>query len=279
MNEKISQLKVIKQLFYLQKHYLNSLSTNNSYANEYIKIRDIVSKLNISDGFVVDMAASDGVSQSCTLEFFKDPTWSGLALEMDPDKFAKLSFLYANFPNAKLARGRITPHNVVSTLLGFEVPSEFEILNLDIDSYDLRVIDEILKGGFRPKIISMEINEKIPPSVYFTVDYDENHYWKGDHFYGCSLKAASDTIKPFGYILESLIYNNAMFVRADLVGDFFTDVTTEFAYASGYKNKLDRKILFPWNSDVECLLEYSKVESIKFINDYFYKYKGRYTIK
>jgi hypothetical protein len=277
--KKISQLKIIKQLLLLEIHYLKSLFTNSSFANEYPKIKGIVSKLNITDGFVVDMAASDGVSQSCTLEFFKDSTWSGLALEMDPDKFAKLSFLYANFPNAKLARGRITPHNVVSTLLGFEVPNDFSLLNLDIDSYDLYVIYEMLKGGFRPKIISMEINEKIPSSVYFTVDYDEGHYWKGDHFYGCSLRAASETVKPFGYFLESLQYNNAIFVRSDLASHLFNDTSVEAAYEIGYKNKPDRKKLFPWNADVECLLEFSKDDSIKFINNFFSKYDGKYSIK
>jgi hypothetical protein len=277
--KKISQLKIFKQLMLLERHYLKSLSTDSSYANEYLKIKDILSKLNITDGFVVDMAASDGVSQSCTLEFFKDPTWSGLALEMDPDKFAKLSFLYANFPNAKLARGRVTPHNVVSTLLGFEVPNDFSLLNLDIDSYDLYVICEILKGGFKPKIISMEINEKIPSSVYFTVDYDEKHYWRGDHFYGCSLRAASETVKPFGYLLESLQYNNAIFVRSDLADHLFNDTSIEMAYENGYKNKTDRKKLFPWNADVECLLEFSKDDSIKFINNFFSKYEGKYTIK
>ena len=277
--KKISQLKIIKQLLLLERHYLKSLSKDSSFANEYLHIKDIVSKLNITNGFVVDMAASDGVSQSCTLEFFKDSTWSGLALEMDPDKFAKPSFLYANFPNAKLARGRITPHNAVSTLLGFEVPNDFSLLNLDIDSYDLYVINEILKGGFRPKIISMEINEKIPSSVFFTVDYDEKHYWKGDHFYGCSIRAASETIKPFGYILESLQYNNAMFIRSDLASQLFDDTSVEIAYESGYKNKSDRKKLFPWNADVDCLLDFSKDDSIKFINNFFSKYDGKYTIK
>jgi hypothetical protein len=277
--DRLSQLKIIKQLFSLERHYLKSLSLNNSYADEYLKIKDLVSKLNITNGFVVDMAASDGVSQSCTLEFFKDSTWFGLALEMDPYKFARLSFLYANFPNVKLARSRITPHNVVSTLLGFEVPNDFSLLNLDIDSYDLYVINEILKGGFRPKIISMEINEKIPPAVFFTVDYDEKHYWKNDHFYGCSLRAASETVKPFGYILESLQYNNAMFVRSDLASHLFSDTSIEIAYEIGYKKKSDRKKLFHCNADMECLLEFSKEDSIKFINNFFSKYNGKYTIK
>ena len=275
----ISQLKIIKQLLQLEKHYLKSLSQDHSNAGEYPYLKDLVTQLNLTKGFVVDMAASDGVNQSCTLGFFKDPDWSGLAIEMDPEKFSKLSFLYANFPNAKLARGRVTPHNAVAMLSGFEVPLDFSLFNLDIDSYDLYVILEILKGGFRPKIISMEINEKIPPSIYFTVEYDENHYWQGDHFYGCSLKAASDTIKPFGYILESLHYNNAMFIRNDLAGGLFQDTGVEEAYATGYQNKSDRKELFPYNANMDCLFNLSKEESIQFLVKFFSRYEGKYTIR
>jgi hypothetical protein len=32
---------------------------------------------------------------------------------MDPDNFSKLAFVYAGFPNAKLARSRVTPGTVV----------------------------------------------------------------------------------------------------------------------------------------------------------------------
>src|SRR6202043_16319 len=97
-----------------------------------------------------------------------------------------------------------------------EVPSDFTLLNLDIDSYDLHVIGELLKGDFRPKIISMEINEKIPPPLFFSVNFDDAHYWRGDHFYGCSLSAAASVVKPYGYKLESLQSNNAIFVRDDV---------------------------------------------------------------
>ena len=86
----------------------------------------------------------------------------------------------------RLARARVTPLNLVNSQPGNEVPKNFELLNLDIDSYDLRVVETILSSGFRPQIISMEVNEKIPSGIFFTVEYDDEHYWKGDHFYGCS---------------------------------------------------------------------------------------------
>ncbi len=274
-----SKLAIIKQLRTLFKHHTKSTQEKISYAGEYEHLKQILSRMDVNNGYVVDIAASDGVTQSCTLGFFENPNWAGLAVEMDPFKFSKLAFIYANFPNAKLARGRITPNNISFIMNGFEVPHEFTLLNLDIDSYDLYVIDKLLKSGFKPKIISMEVNEKIPPPIFFTVDYDEAHYWQGDHFYGCSLSAASDTVKPYGYILESLQYNNAIFIRSDMANDLFDDLSVETAYDIGYRNKSDRKKLFPWNSNVDCLLDQSTHDSITFLNELFKKYNGKYTLR
>jgi hypothetical protein len=198
---------------------------------------------------------------------------------MDAEKFSMLAFVYADFPNAKLARARVTPLNINALLRGFETPSDFTLLNLDIDSYDLSVMDEILKSGYRPKIISMEINEKIPPPIFFTVNFDEAHRWQEDHFYGCSLTAAAEAVKPRGYKLESLQYNNAIFIRSDLGGDFIRDLSVEAAYDFGYRNRPQRRMLFPWNVDVDHLLECSTEDSIRFLSEFFEKYEGKFTLR
>ena len=150
---------------------LKALAANSdgSFAGEFQYLKQLTEQLTIKTGSVLDIAASDGYSQSSTLGFYRNG-WGGLAVEMDPLKFSTLSFLYADFPKVSLARSRVTPHNVVSMLEAFEV-REIAILNLDIDSYDLSVIEAILSRGYLPQIISMEINEKIPPGVYFAVNF------------------------------------------------------------------------------------------------------------
>jgi hypothetical protein len=234
--------------------------------------------LGLKKGYVVDIAASDGVDQSCSLGFFKDPNWNGLAIEMEPLKFSRLAFLHINFPNSKLARGRVTPLNISALLQGFDVPPEFDILNLDIDSYDLEVLDAMLTFGFKPKIISMEINEKIPPPLYFNVHFHPDHVWQRDPFYGCSLTAAAQVVRTHGYILESVQYNNAVFVRADLAKGKLEDQNVEAAYDAGYRNRPDRARLFPWNEHFDPLLDCPTELAIDFITTYFTKYAGKYTL-
>jgi hypothetical protein len=254
-------------------------SVDSSFAGEYTVLSGLIRALDINSGYVIDIAASDGYTQSSTLGFFRRENWSGLAVEMDPYKFSTLAFLYADFRNVKLVRSRVTPSNIVSLLESCEVPKEVTVLNLDIDSYDLYVIEEMLRAGYKPKVISMEINEKVPPPIYFTVLYEDSHCWQGDHFFGCSIVAASDVVKPLDYILHSVAYNNAIFIRSDIAQNRYSDRSAEDAYNEGYRNKSDRKKLFPWNADVDCLLENSPDDAVRFITNLFQKYEGKYVLK
>lgn len=275
----MSQESIIEDLNKILRTAIQAEFADGSYAGEFDYLDKLISLLGIHGGYVVDIAAADGFSQSSTLGFFKRPDWSGLAVEMDPYKFATLAFIYAAFPNARLARGRVTPSNIKALLECYEVPKNFDLLNLDIDSYDLYVVQSMLAADFRPKVISMEINEKIPPPLFFTVDYDENHYWKMDHFFGCSIQAAANTVKPFGYVLQNLVYNNAIFVRTDVAGHTISDMDVSDAYNRGYKNAPNRTKLFPWNTDVDCLLEYDAKQALHFIETYFKKYEGKYSLR
>jgi hypothetical protein len=269
---------ILYKLYDLMVHFKLSKKIDNSYAGEFLRLKKVIDIFGIKTGFVVDIAASDGVSQSCTLDFFKNNNWDGLAVEMDPKKFYKLSFAYEKFSNTRLFRYKVTPNNVTYILRAAEVPNDFTILNLDIDSYDYFIMKNILESGYKPIIITMEINEKIPPPIHFAVNYTDEHIWSGDHFYGCSLTAAVSLIKPYGYILESLEYNNAVFIRSDYSKDLFEDLDTLFAYNKGYKNKDDRKDLFPWNKDLEYILDTKPEETLLFINKYFEKYIDKFTL-
>jgi hypothetical protein len=238
---------------------------------------EICAELNISNGYYVDIGASDGWASSSTFPFARSPKFSGLSIELDNKKFKKMQYIYKNFKNAHLSKSKVTPVNVLDLLNEFDVPQNFDVLNLDVDSYDLFIIKELLKT-FQPKIVSMEINEKIPVPIYFTVNYDENHSWKGDHFFGCSLQAAHEELSKFDYKLYTVIYNNAIFIPSDMNINFPNFTLSEF-YESGYVNKVDRKEKFSYNSDVDILLKMNLEDSINFINNIFKDYQGKFQLE
>lgn len=254
---------------------LSSAKDDNSFANEYGAIDAVLKNQNIQDGFLVDIGAADGIRQSSTNNFLTRGGWTGALFELDAKSFSKLSTLYSHRDDIRLGKIKVHPNNILSIFAAFEIPREIDFLNIDIDSYDLSVLRCLISEGYSPKVISMEINEKFPPWVAFEVLYDENHGWKGDHFFGCSLRAAVNTLNKYGYELVNLEYNNAIFHVTQSENLNQNHVIAEF-YENGYWNKVDRETLFPWNSDVNSWYGLSDYELKEAIEYKFQKYAGKY---
>jgi hypothetical protein len=251
-----------------------------SFAGEAAEISALLARLGLTCGYAVDIAAADGVTQSCTLALFRDQGWSGLAVECDANKFAKLAYAYASFAQVELAKCKVSPDNIVALLQAHGAPRDLHFVNLDIDSYDLFVVKALLAGGFRPRLISMEVNEKLPPPLYFTVLYSPDHIWQEDHFFGCSAVAAAETVRPFGYILAGQHYNNVFFVEAGLAAKAgIEDRDVGVAYASGYRDAADRESLFPWNADVDAALTMMPNNALAFFEEHFRAYRGKYELR
>jgi hypothetical protein len=261
----------------LRRHAARALTEEQSYAGEAAHLLDVLARCGINTGHVVDIAAGDGVTQSCTLPLFRHPAWGGLAVELDPAKALRLEHAYRRFAGVRVARRCVTPANVAALLHEHDVPAGFEVLNLDLDSWDLQVMEAILQD-FHPMVITMEVNEKVPPPVHFAVRWDPDHVWREDHFYGCSLTAAAALVREHGYVLESLAYNNAFFVRADVAHGRFANQRVDIAWASGYRDRPDRRDLFPWNHDVEHLLHLEPDAVIADLQRRFARYAGRYDL-
>lgn len=264
----LNQIKyVVKQL----RHRLYK-ATNTSYTGEQTVIEKLLRKIPKKNNICVDIAASDGMSQSNTL-FLYEKGWTGLAVECQSDNFAILASHYRRFPGVNLYRGKVFPHNAVSLLQACQIPTNFSFLNLDIDSYDYFVLDQIL-SVYRPQLICAEINENVPPPIRFSVKYASDQAWAGDHFFGQSLSQLEMLCKKYKYSLVELCYNNAFLVPSELRG--FAQMTSEEAYQKGYARKSDRQKKFPWDKDMEALQQMTGVQGVKFLKNKFAKYKGKF---
>lgn len=265
---------MLNQIKYIAKQLRHRLykATNTSYTGEQAVIEKCLRKISKKNNVCVDIAASDGMSQSNTLFLFEQD-WSGLAVECQIDNFAILASHYRKYSGVNLYRGKVFPHNVVSLLQTCHIPRNFSFLNLDIDSYDYYVLDQIL-STYRPQLICAEINENVPPPIRFTVKYASDQAWAGDHFFGQSLSQLDLLCKKYKYSIVELCYNNVFLVPSECPG--FSHLTSEEAYQRGYANKHDRKKKFPWDKDMEGLQEMSAVVGVKFLKNKFAKYKGKF---
>ena len=267
-----------KKISYWKLDRISKKNIDFSGHGETQAVKQYLKNDNLDFNYFVDIGASDGVSSSSTLEFAKMPNWHGLSIEYDDNKFSKLQYVYRKYKNISLANKKVTPDSIVDILLDYEVPKNFSFLNIDIDSYDLEVSKSLFQLGYRPDIVSIEINEKIPPPIYFNVKYDQEHFWHGDHFFGCSLTAAVEEFSKFDYLLAEFRLNNAIFVNLIKFPEL-TPKNASNAYEEGYKSIKNRKELFKYNHDVEILHKLNNDEKIVFINNLFKKYKNMYELK
>jgi hypothetical protein len=269
---------IFLQAIRLVVNKLKIIRADNSYLGEFKLIENTLKTINLSNKYLVDIGASDGITQSSTVKFLTDQDYSGLLFEYNPESFSKLAFLYDSRIDVKLAKNKATPNNIVSLMQGFEVPKDFDFLNLDIDCYDLEVLRSLLQGGFIPKVISMEINPIFPPGIEFEVKFSNDQVWQGDWFFGCSISSAEKALIQFGYLLVKIEYNNAIFIHQLATNRFSKIRSTIELYDEGYRNKFDRKQRFPNGLEVEFLMDGSLFHAFQKINDLFCEYKGKYEL-
>jgi FkbM family methyltransferase len=244
-----------------------------SHLGEENIIEKYLNSIDIVHEYCVDIAASDGLTMSNTYFLFEQG-WSGLAVECDREKFAALASNYIDFSNVSLSKSLVTPDNILSLLEANQVPKDFGLLNLDIDGYDHFILDKILTT-FRPTLICAEINEKIPPPLKFTVNWDSSYVWENNHFYGQSICQLNTLCERYGYALVELYYNNAFLIPKEISS--YPSISPEEAYKKGYLDRSDRKQKFPWNADIEEIYTLSPEQALNYVNNLFSKYHDRFT--
>jgi FkbM family methyltransferase len=103
-----------------------------------------------------------------------------------------------------------------------------DFLSLDIDGNDWHVLP-LFVAGLNPKLVGVEYNAKFPPPLHLVMDYNGNHIWAGDDYFGASLQAWTDLMEKQGYSLVccNLSGANAFFVRKDLSSSFAAYTPTQ----------------------------------------------------
>jgi len=266
---------IVLRILGSNKLQVKETEDTSQYGEQKI-IREILGKMNDVSGsqYVVDVGASNGIEASNTYPLFKNGA-RGLLIEPDPDKFASLADIYKQF-NVNLFRGYATPENILNIFKSCHVPREPTFMNFDIDSYDYFVLQKIFED-YRPNLICVEINEKIPPPLKFAVLYNPDHNYTGDHFYGMSISALGDLCVKYSYDIICLNYINTFIIPHEK-NLHFLPISPEKAYNSGYRERKDRKEKFPWNSNMEELLNMNPEEALNFVNKFFSNYGDRYIL-
>ena len=209
---KLVQLPMEKRGIYfpLPFNKIKDKAQFQTFHNEHLVLEKFMKKTNAKiENVFVDIGASDGVDMSNTFNLVLQ-NYKGFCFELDHSKFAKMASIYRDFQDISLFKIKVTPNNVSGILKSLDLPEIIKVLNLDIDSYDYFVLEELL-NDFKFQFLILEINPLFPMSVDFAVEYDELFNWSGNNFHGASVSMFYKLLNKNDY---SLIWIDRSFVLA-----------------------------------------------------------------
>ena len=222
--------------------------------------------VNFNSGFFVDIGASDGITDSNSYKYAHDNNWSGISIEFVKNKYNKL---LVNQPssNVKKVNTKVTPDNIIDILQENKCPDTIDLLSLDIDGYDYYVLESIL-SNYDCRVAILEINEKIPVPIKFSVSYDSDYFWDGTHFYGMSLSKLHELTEKLNYTIVDYLHSNAIIVKNDSLLSNHKKQSIEELYDNGYKK--NQSVQPRHNQNVKYWLDLNPEDAVKEINKFFH---------
>jgi hypothetical protein len=193
-----------------------------SQAGEDGIISEIFNRIGTTNKFFVEFGVGNGLENNSAYLLVKG--WQGYWIE-GSDRFCqsiRQSFedLIAN-QQLTLKNTFITGENIEDLFRKGNVPTELDLLSIDIDGNDYWVWQAIT--NYRPRVVILEYNAIYPPESSWVMQYNPSHQWKYNSHMGSSLKALEKLGDQKGYKLVACSFSgvNAFFVREDLLADHF----------------------------------------------------------
>jgi hypothetical protein len=195
-------------------------------------INEIFCRIGVINRIFIEFGAGNGLENNTLALLFKG--WKGLWIDSSARNIHSIqNKLAKTIKEGKLIaiNDFVTTTNINRLISSNVTEDEIDLLSIDIDGNDFHIFNAI--DGINPRVVVIEYNAKFPPPLLFIMKYDEAFRWKGDDYFGASLKFLEVNMKKKGYCLVgcSLTGVNAFFIREDLVQDKFLEpFTAEFHY-------------------------------------------------
>ena len=179
----------------------------------------------INSGFFAELGVGDGTENNTLL--LSSLGWKGFwvggnNLAFKPPKNEKFLFL----------KKWITAENIVEIFLeGFShfKLKNIDLISIDLDGNDFYILEALLKSKIQPSVLILEYNAKFPPPIKFKIDYNPNHKWEEDDYFGSSLTTLNDLLTSYDYKLvccNSHTGANCFFIKKKF-SKLFKDVPSD----------------------------------------------------
>ena len=115
----------------------------------------------------VEFGAWDGIYLSNTFALVEQG-WNAVYIEGNKERYLDLEMTAKKFSkikaiNAFVARTSDDVNSLDSLLSKTKIPQDFDVLSIDIDSFDCDVWESL--ECYQPKVVIIEINSSIPPGI------------------------------------------------------------------------------------------------------------------
>jgi hypothetical protein len=217
--------------------HADPLSLTRAYAQVYSQngedgiTAEIFRRIGTRDRFFVEIGIESGLQ--CNTRLLLEAGWRGVWLE-GSERMAQEAFQHFRpfIENGalKILFGMIGPENIEAALDQMEVPARFDYLSLDIDQHTHSVWRAMKRQA---RVVCIEQNASIPPSMALEVPFDPKKAWDGSNWFGAGLKAMEliGTAKGMHLVGCDMTGANAFFVTADETdGRFRAPFTAEAHY-------------------------------------------------
>lgn len=198
---------------------MSQLYTNRFY-NTYSKnvysqngedgiVEELLKRLNINNGWVCEFGAWDGIHLSNTFNLVTKG-FDAVFIEGDVNKYGDLLKTVNKYNNIIPINAFVdyndTQNSLDNLLKKTNIPIDFDILSIDIDSYDYQVWKSL--KTYHPKIVIIEINSSVNTN-------NNNHIHEHNKYGGTGFKPTFDLgiEKGYKFILHT---GNMFFIRNDL---------------------------------------------------------------
>ena len=168
----------------------------------------------INNGTFVEFGVGDGTENNTLI--LKALGWDGCWIGSE-----ELIIDSKNTRNFSFINQFVTLKNIIPLIkegLNIIEKDKVDVISFDLDGNDYYLLDELLKNNFKPKLFIVEYNAKFPPPVKWKIDYNENHVWEEDDYYGASLSSLNDLFEQNDYQLiccNAHTGANAFFIRKE----------------------------------------------------------------
>jgi len=171
-------------------------------------LEKILEVIPAKDTWCVEFGAWDGLFSSNTCNLIKSKGYSAVLIEADKKKYVDLQHNYSQQKNVIPINSFVgfEKHNNLDVILSeTRIPSDFDLLSIDIDGNDYHVWKAF--SNYKPKVVVIEFNPTIPTHVRFVQPANTSINQ------GTSLLSLVELGKEKGYELVSVLPFNAFFVR------------------------------------------------------------------